>query len=122
MANPLYDHQQSPTDIIDVGHRDYVGLIYDRKSRDYYSKILHRCKHSCRGLYYSGPCSLSLINHVEWTKTCTLCNVRHMETAGNFDYACLVQREFRHLDGACLFNCSRVNNDSRIHGTGQQSN
>jgi len=61
-------------DIIDVGHRNYVGLIYDRK--------LRRCKHSCHGrLYYSGPCSLSLINHVEWTKTCVLCNASYGDRA-----------------------------------------
>jgi len=26
----------------------YVELIYDRKLRDYYCKILYRCKHNCR--------------------------------------------------------------------------
>jgi len=55
-------------------HRNYVRPIYDKKLRDYYCKILqYRCKHSCHGrLYYSGSCSLSLINHVEWTKTCLM--------------------------------------------------
>lgn len=69
--DPVFEHQQSsPVDIVSAGHRNYVNLIYDRKSCDYYCKILHCCKHSCRApLYYSGPCSLSLINHVQWTKT-----------------------------------------------------
>jgi len=36
-----------------------LRLIYDKKLRDYYCKILHRCKHCCHGrFYYSGPCSL----------------------------------------------------------------
>jgi len=47
--------------IINVDHRSYVRLIYDRKLRDYYCKILHPCKHSCDGhFYYNGLCSLSL--------------------------------------------------------------
>jgi len=107
-VNPVF------MDIIDTGRRNYVGLIYDRKSRDYYCKILHRCKHSCRArLYYSRPCSLSLINHIEWTKTCALCNVRHMGTVGNFD--CVWCNESLDVSMPCLLNHSRVNKNSVWH-------
>jgi len=32
-----------------MGRHPYIELIYDKKLRDYYYKILQCCKHNCRG-------------------------------------------------------------------------
>jgi len=54
----LFNLWKCPRDRIDyhgctaiyvMGRHPYIELIYDRKLRDCYCKILHRCKHNCRG-------------------------------------------------------------------------
>jgi len=54
-------------------HPYYVELIYDRKLRAITVRYCIAVNTTAADVFNSGPCSLSLINHVEWTKTYALC-------------------------------------------------